>query len=157
MSRDLWGFKAHFTVELWEPGPDGDERVALIRSPNRVLRAGLFAMVTQGIYPSQFDHFVIGTGEAAESAALPGLVAPLPDSIRAGTPLELPFPQWGFTTTYQPGEATGNWTEIGMRFGPSGPTINRSRFIDGAHNYIVVPKYVNRRATVSVVFTMFRA
>lgn len=145
-------FSARFHVENYE----GEQLVQDVWTPNRVLRVGLRTIVTLGVSPSQFSVFAVGDGIQEDSAAIPELGSAIAGGQKAGTKITAPFPQWSYTTSYEAGEGTGLWTEIGMRFGFNGPLLNRALFKNAFGVLVPIDKTIGRRAVVTVLFTLAR-
>lgn len=144
------GLRGQFHIQTYE----GETLVESHVFKNRILRSGLVAVVTQGINLAAFDTFCVGSNGEPDSGEHAGVLSPL-GSDRAGSRLaDEEIPSWGFTTTYLPGEATGQWAEIGMRWG--GVFLNRARFVNDLGNPITINKTALQRTIVTVIFNLQR-
>jgi hypothetical protein len=148
------GFHGVFTIDLWED----EQLIQTATFPNQILRVGLLIMVRRGIAPPYFDHIVVGSSGDPVSPAQIGVLSQLGRVLGEVTE-DLPRHQWGFSGTFGPGVATGEWREIGMQYyrHPNDDTfLNRALIVDGAGVPISIQKGPLTRAKVSVQFSILR-
>jgi hypothetical protein len=149
--HERFSFAGTFSFDIYE----GEYLVAKYKFHNKILRVGLRAVVQNGVQLAGFNYFNIGKSLIADSSSLPGVLDLLPGGNKVGNQLPLIKPQWGFTTAYLPGEATGQWSEIGMSTF-NGVFINRARFTDENGTPAIIDKQDNQRIVATVVFELKR-